>query len=136
MISKQLYRMQQPDSARNQTMKKITRTLVDAVISLTDKLNKKQKSGITKGSDLTLKEMTKIMYDPDRRELVQTLFALNRAARTELVALMLLGRGDFKEFDAAVAHCCQYTRASNQVSYILGKTAVLSKYLKSGLKKA
>ncbi len=75
-----------------------------------------------------------VVNDPCRRELTDYLYGLNDDARKELIALMLLGRGDFDHsYERALETCSRYTTADDQVIYLMGKTVRLAEYLRIGL---
>ena len=75
-----------------------------------------------------------VVNDPCRRELTDYLYALSDDARKELIALMLLGRGDFDHsYEEALETCSRYTTADDQVVYLMGKTVRLAEYLGIGL---
>jgi hypothetical protein len=60
--------------------------------------------------------------------------ALSDEARKELIALTLLGRGDFDHsHERAVETCARYTTADDQVLYLMGKTVRLAEYLRIAL---
>ena len=62
------------------------------------------------------------------------MYGLNDDARKELIALMLLGRGDFDHsYERALETCSRYTTADDQVIYPTGKTVRLAEYLRIGL---
>jgi hypothetical protein len=69
--------------------------------------------------------------DPTYLELTEALGALNEDERLDLLALMLLGRGDFEEFDEAREQAEEIETATWQ-SYLLG-TPLLGDYLEEGL---
>jgi hypothetical protein len=69
--------------------------------------------------------------DPTYLELTEALDALNEDERLDLLALMLLGRGDFEEFDEAREQAEEVETATWQ-SYLLG-TPLLGDYLEEGL---
>ena len=55
-------------------------------------------------------------------------------SREELIALMLLGRGDFEHsYASAVETCSKYVDPDDQVLYLMGKTVRLAEYLRIGL---
>jgi Protein of unknown function (DUF3775) len=75
-----------------------------------------------------------IRHDPERRKLTDYLYALSDEGRGELIALMLLGRGDFDHsYESAIETRTKYTSADDQVAYLLGKTVRLADYLRIGL---
>jgi hypothetical protein len=75
-----------------------------------------------------------IVEDPRRRQLTDYLYALSDEARKELIALTLLGRGDFNHsYQRALETCSRYTNADDQVIYLMGKTVRLAEYLSTGL---
>ena len=74
-----------------------------------------------------------IIHDPERRKLTDYLYALSDEGRGELIALMLLGRGDFDHsYESALATQSKYTSADDQVAYLIGKTVRLAEYLGIG----
>ncbi len=75
-----------------------------------------------------------IINDPERRQLTDYLYGLSSEARKELIALMLLGRGDFDHsYQNALETCSKYTDADDQVVYLMSKTVRLAEYLGIGL---
>ena len=75
-----------------------------------------------------------VVNDPCRRELTDYLYGLSDDARKELIALLLLGRGDFEHsYERALETCARYTGADDQVIYLMGKTVRLAEYLRIGL---
>ncbi len=75
-----------------------------------------------------------VVNDPGRRQLTDYLYGLSDDARKELIALMLLGRGDFDHsYQRALETCSRYTTADDQVIYLMGKTVRLAEYLSIGL---
>ena len=78
--------------------------------------------------------MDEIVDDPRRRQLVDYFYALSDDARKELIALSLLGRGDFDHSAQRAAEtCARYTIADDQVLYLMGKTVRLAEYLRIAL---
>ena len=69
--------------------------------------------------------------DPTYLELTEALDALNEDERLDLLALMLLGRGDFEELDEAREQAEEVETPTWQ-SYLLG-TPLLGDYLEEGL---
>jgi hypothetical protein len=109
----------------------ITPAQVEQVISLLEQLAEARKTRATEGKTQTPYE---IMNDPERRQLTDYLYALSDDARKELIALMLLGRGDFDHsYQNALETCSRYTSADDQVVYLMGKTVRLAEYLSIGL---
>ena len=75
-----------------------------------------------------------IMYDPARRQLTDYLYALSDEGRGELIALMLLGRGDFDySYESVIEARTKYTSADDQVAYLISKSVRLAEYLGIGL---
>ncbi len=104
---------------------------VKQVIALLGQLSEARKARIAGGKTQTSDE---IINDPERRQLTDYLYDLSDEARKELIALMLLGRGDFNHsYDAALQTCSKYTSADDQVVYLMGKTVRLAEYLSVGL---
>jgi hypothetical protein len=101
---------------------------VQDVISLVNDLRAKNQAREKSGEEPSIED---ILYSPERQKLAAYLLNLSMAARTELIALMLLGRGDeFKSYSTALAHSLKYKKdAGGQVLYIFGKTMRLAKYL-------
>jgi hypothetical protein len=109
----------------------ITPAQVDQVISLLEQLSEARKARTAEGKTQTSDE---IINDPERRQLTDYLYALSDGARKELIALMLLGRGDFDHsYESALETCSRYTSADDQVVYLMGKTVRLAEYLSIGL---
>ena len=69
--------------------------------------------------------------DPTYLELTEALGALNEDERLDLLALLLLGRGDFEELDEAREQAEEIETATWR-SYLLG-TPLLGDYLEEGL---
>jgi len=69
--------------------------------------------------------------DPTYQELTEALDAVNEDERLDLIALMLLGRGDFADFDEARLQAEEIDVASWQ-SFLLG-TPLLGDFLEEGL---
>jgi len=109
----------------------ITPAQVEELISLLEQLFEARKARATEGKKQTPDE---IINDPGRRQLTDYLYALSDEARKELIALMLLGRGDFDHsYQNALETCSRYTSADDQVVYLMGKTVRLAEYLSIGL---
>src|SRR5947208_226600 len=109
----------------------ITPAQVEEVIFLLEQLSEARKARATQGRTQSSDE---IINDPERRRLTDHLYALSDAARKELIALMLLGRGDFDHsYQRALETCSRYTSADDQVIYLMGKTVRLAEYLSIGL---
>jgi hypothetical protein len=108
---------------------------IQDVISLVNDLRAKNQAREKSGEEPSIED---ILYSPERQKLAAYLLNLSVAARTELIALMLLGRGDeFKSYSTALAHSLKYKKdAGGQVLYIFGKTMRLAKYLTDGLESA
>jgi hypothetical protein len=87
-----------------------------------------------KQGQLKAQTVDEIVDDPRRRQLTDYLYALSDEARKELIALTLLGRGDFDHsHERAVETCARYTSADDQVLYLMGKTVRLAEYLRIAL---
>jgi hypothetical protein len=109
----------------------ITPAEVEQVIFLLEQLSEARKTRAAEGKTQTSDE---IINDPERRQLTDYLYTLSDEARKELIALMLLGRGDFDHsYQNALATCSRYTSADDQVVYLMGKTVRLAEYLGTGL---
>ena len=72
---------------------------------------------------------------PDLQELIAALEAIAPLARMEMLALIWVGRGDYKfqQFDEALAYARQNFDTCD-VPYMTEKWASLSTYLREGLK--
>jgi hypothetical protein len=104
---------------------------VQQVISLLEQLFEARRTRAAEGKTQTSDE---IINDPERRQLTDYLYDLSDDARKELIALMLLGRGDFDHsYQSALETCSKYTSADDQVVYLMGKTVRLAEYLSIGL---
>lgn len=80
------------------------------------------------------KEVASGMYEsPEKARLTALIEELSPAARSELIAVMWLGRGSEVDFGAALATAIRNVPSAAQVQYILGKP--LQKYLPLGLSK-
>ena len=109
----------------------ITPAEVEQVIFLLEQLSEARKTRAAEGKTQTSDE---IINDPERRQFTDYLYTLSDEARKELIALMLLGRGDFDHsYQNALATCSRYTSADDQVVYLMGKTVRLAEYLGTGL---
>jgi len=106
----------------------ITRAQVKEFIFLLEQLSEARKARTTEGQRPTPDE---IVNDPRRRQLTDYLYGLNDEARKELIALMLLGRGDFDHSYQSVLE--RYPSADDQVLYLMGKTLRLVEYLNIAL---
>jgi hypothetical protein len=105
---------------------------VEQVISLLDRLLQARAARTAEGKKQTADE---IINDPERRQLTDYLYGLSSEARKELIALMLLGRGDFDySYQNALETCSKYTDADDQVVYLMSKTVRLAEYLGIGLR--
>lgn len=111
----------------------LSRKQAQKVISFSKQLRKRRDDQIISGKGLTIED---VLYEPQRRELAGFLLALNPKARTELIALVLLGRGDFLSFEEAFDHSANYADAGDQVIYLLDKALSLMAYLTMGIEKA
>jgi hypothetical protein len=104
---------------------------VEQVISLLEQLFEARRARAAEGKTQTSDE---IINDPERRQLTDYLYDLSDEARKELIALMLLGRGDFDHsYQNALETCSKFTSADDQVVYLMGKTVRLAEYLSIGL---
>jgi Protein of unknown function (DUF3775) len=109
----------------------ITPSQVGEVIALLDQLAEARKARVAQGRTQTPDE---IINEPERRRLTDYFYGLSGEARKELIALMLLGRGDFAHsYQRALETCAKYTDADDQVIYLMGKTVRLAEYLSAGL---
>jgi hypothetical protein len=109
----------------------ITTAQVEEFIFLLEQLSEVRKSWAAEGKKQTPDE---IIDDPRRRQLTNYLYALSDEARKELIALMLLGRGDFDHsYQRAIETCSRYTNPDDQVIYLMGKTVRLAEYLSIGV---
>ena len=109
----------------------ITPVQVEDVISLLERLTEARKARAAEGKTGSLDE---IVDDPIRGELANYLYALGDEARGELIALMLVGRGDVElSYERALETRSKYTTADDQVSYLMSKTYRLAEYLRIGL---
>jgi hypothetical protein len=109
----------------------ITPAQIEEVIFLLEQLSEARKARVAEGRKQTADE---IVNEPGRRQLTDYLYALSDEARKELIALMLLGRGDFDHsYQSALETCSKYTSADDQVIYLMGKTVRLAEYLRIGL---
>jgi hypothetical protein len=105
----------------------ITPAQVGEVIALLEQLTEARKARVAQGRTQTVDE---IINEPERRRLTDHLYGLSDDARKELIALMLLGRGDFDHsYQSALETCSKYTDADDQVIYLMGKTVRLAEYL-------
>ena len=109
----------------------ITPAQVGEVIALLEQLTEARKARVAQGRTQTVDE---IINEPERRRLTDYLYGLSDDARKELIAVMLLGRGDFDHsYQRALETCSKYTDADDQVIYLMGKTVRLAEYLNTGL---
>jgi hypothetical protein len=109
----------------------ITPVQIEEVILLLDRLSEARKTRAAQGRTQSAED---IINEPGRRALTDYLYALSDAARKELIALMLLGRGDFEHsYQRALETCSKYVDADDQVLYLMGKTVRLAEYLRIGL---
>jgi hypothetical protein len=109
----------------------ITPAQVQEFIFLLEQLSEARKARAAEGKKQTPDE---IVDDPRRRHLTDYLYALSDEARKELIALMLLGRGDFDHsYQRAMETSSRYTNADDQVIYLMGRTVRLAEYLGIGL---
>ena len=105
----------------------ITPAQLAELIFLLEQLSEARKARAAEGKKQTIDE---IVDDPRRRQLTDYLYALTDEARKELIALMLLGHGDFDHsYQKALEACSRYTTADEQVICLLGKTVRLAEYL-------
>jgi hypothetical protein len=110
----------------------ITPAQVEELIFLLEQLSEARKAaGAAESRKPTPDE---IVDDPRRRHLTDYLYALSNEARKELIALMLLGRGDFDHsYQRAMEASSRYTETDDQVIYLMGRTVRLAEYLRIGL---
>jgi hypothetical protein len=109
----------------------ITLVEVEEVILLLDRLSEARKARAAQGRTQSAED---VINEPGRRALADYLYGLSGAARKELIALALLGRGDFEHsYASAVETCSKYVDADDQVLYLMGKTVRLAEYLRIGL---
>jgi hypothetical protein len=114
-----------------QLLNAITRAQVEEFISLLEQLSEARKAWAAEGKKPTADE---IVDDPRRKQLTDYLYALSDEARRELIALTLLGRGDFDHsYQRAVETSSRYIDADDQVLYLMGKTVRLAEYLSIAL---
>jgi Protein of unknown function (DUF3775) len=108
-------------------LKAIAPAQLAELIFLLEQLSEARKARAAEGKKQTMDE---IVDDPRRRQLTDYLYALSDEARKELIALMLLGRGDFDHsYQRALEACSRYTTADYQVVCLMGKTVRLAEYL-------
>ena len=111
----------------------IASTQVKEVISLLEELSETRKARYVEGRAPTVDEL---LNDPERRRLTDSLYSLDTNVRAGLVALMLLGRGDFDHaYERAIETCSKLVSADDQVMYLMGKTFRLADYLRKGLER-
>jgi hypothetical protein len=109
----------------------ITPAEAEEFIVLLDQMSEARKARAAEGKKQTVDE---IVDDPRRRQLTDYLYALSGEARQELIAMTLLGRGDFDHSpERATETCARYTTADDQVLYLMGKTVRLAEYLRIAL---
>ena len=109
----------------------ITPDQVEEVISLLEQISEARKQRAAAGSRESVDE---IADDPQRRKLANCLYSLSGEARKELIALMLMGRGDIEHaYDRALETVRKYTAADDQVTYLMTKAFRLAEYLRIGL---
>ena|SRR5271165_1476288 len=109
----------------------ITPAEVEEFIVLLDQMSEARKARAGEGKKQTVDET---VDDPRRRQLTDYLYALSDEARKELIALMLLGRGDFEHsHERAIETYARYPTADDQVLYLMGKTVRLAEYLRIAL---
>ena len=107
----------------------ITPDQVEEVILLLERMAEARRARAGKQQSVD-----EVVNDPCRRELTDYLYGLSDDARKELIALLLLGRGDFEHsYERALETCARYTGADDQVIYLMGKTVRLAEYLRIGL---
>src|SRR3979411_2828490 len=88
----------------------ITPVQVKEVIRLVEQWSDARKARADEGQKQFPDE---IIHDPERRKLTDYLYALSDEGRGELIALMLLGRGDFDHsYESALATQSKYTSAA------------------------
>jgi hypothetical protein len=104
---------------------------VEQIILMLQQLSAARKA---RAAERRAETVDEIINDPGRRQLTDYFYSLSDEARKELIALMLLGRGDFDHaYENAVATCSRYATADDQVLYLMGKTVRLAEYLRAGL---
>ncbi len=109
----------------------ITADQVEKMISLLERISESRRARTADGSRVSVDE---IADDPQRRELANYLYSLSGEARKELIALMLMGRGDVEHaYDRALETVRKYTAADDQVTYLMTKAFRLAEYLRVGL---
>jgi hypothetical protein len=112
-------------------LRAITPAQVEEFIILLDRLSEARKARAAQGKTQSADD---IINDPERRQLADHLYARSGEARKELIALMLLGRGDFEHsYPRALETCSKYSDPDDQVAYLMGKTVRLAEYLRLGL---
>jgi Protein of unknown function (DUF3775) len=112
-------------------LKSITPAQVEEVIGLLERLSDARKARAAEGQTQSSEE---IIHDPLRRELADYLYGLSDDARGELIALMLIGRGDVEHaYERALETSSKYVNPDDQVTYLLTKTVRLSEYLRIGM---
>ena len=112
-------------------LKVVTPAQVEEVIILLDRLAEARRARAAQGKRQSAED---IINDPARGALADYLYGLSDAARKELIALMLLGRGDFEHsYLRALETCSKYVDPDDQVIYLMGKTVRLAEYLRVGL---
>lgn len=115
-------------------LRTVTPVEVEEVILLLDRLTEARKAWAAQGTPQSSEE---IINAPERRALTDYLYGLSEAARKELIALMLLGRGDFEHsYQRALETCSKYVDPDDQVLYLMSKTVRLAEYLRIGLDSA
>ena len=116
---------------RSNMLSAITSGQVKDVIDLVERWSVARKARTVVGQTQSPEE---IVHDPIRRELTDYLYALGDERRGELIALMLLGRGDFDHsYQSVIEARTKYTSADDQVAYLISKTVRLAEYLRIGL---
>jgi Protein of unknown function (DUF3775) len=120
-----------PTISEQLMLKAITPVQVGELIALLEQLTAARKARVAQGRTQTVDE---IINEPERRRLTDYLYGLSDDARKELIALMLLGRGDFEySYQRALETCAKYSDPDDQVIYLMGKTVRLAEYLNTGL---
>jgi hypothetical protein len=116
---------------RSNMLSAITSGQVKEVIDLVKRWSDARKARTAVGQTQSTEE---IMHDPVRRQLTDYLYALSNEGRGQLIALMLLGRGDFDHsYENVIEARIKYTSADDQVAYLISKTVRLAEYLRIGL---
>jgi Protein of unknown function (DUF3775) len=104
---------------------------VEELVVLLEQLSEVRRTGAAEGRKPTVDE---IVDNPKRRQLIDYLYGLSDEVRQDLVALTLLGRGDFNhDYKRATETCARYSNSDDQVLFLMGKSVRLADYLRIGL---